>query len=349
VNSVLFSEDQMAIAADGVRERLDAAMAQRVLEAAPTIVYVYDVKAGRSTFQNRSFSELLGQPPAASGEDWQHFVHPEDALRLSEHRRNLQTIKPGETLFWEFRMRAADGQWRWFLSRDVLLSTDAAGAPHLIVGSATDITEQKSAEEHKEILFGEMRHRAKNLVSLVEAIGRLSRPRNRPDVDAFIDAYMERLKAILRTGDIVLSSDSRTADLRAVIETAIAPFQRDDAPERVVLDGPPIALSERTAGSLALAFHELATNAMKYGALSTAPGTVSVRWSLTDDDMAQHFSLEWRETGGPPVASPAADGFGGKVIRHAVAHETNGCIALTYRPDGLCCTIGFDRPKDRAA
>lgn len=333
---------------EAAHQHLDSGMAQRVLESAPTIIYVYDVKTGRSTFQNRRFSELLGQPPAAPGEDWSHFIHPDDRLRFGEHCQNLKAIKPDETLFWEFRMRAASGQWRWFMSRDVLLSADAGGKPHLIVGNAMDITEQKSAEEHKEILFGEMRHRAKNLVSLVEAIGRLSRPRNRPDVDDFINAYMERLKAILRTGDIVLSSDARTADLRAVIETAVAPFRSDDSPGRIVLEGPPIALSERTAGSLALAFHELATNAMKYGALSAPSGSISVRWSLTDDGETQHFSLAWNESGGPTVAQPKADGFGGKVIRHAVAHEANGRIALDYLPNGLRCTIAFDVPKDSA-
>lgn len=332
---------------EAAHQHLDSGMAQRVLESAPTIIYVYDVKTGRSTFQNRRFSELLGQPPAAPGEDWSHFIHPDDRLRFAEHCQNLKAIKPDETLFWEFRMRAANGQWRWFMSRDVLLSADAGGKPHLIVGNAMDITEQKSAEEHKEILFGEMRHRAKNLVSLVEAIGRLSRPRNRPDVDDFINAYMERLKAILRTGDIVLSSDARTADLRAVIETAVAPFRSDDSPGRIVLEGPPIALSERTAGSLALAFHELATNAMKYGALSAPSGSIAVRWSLTDDGETQHFSLAWNESGGPSVVPPKADGFGGKVIRHAVAHESNGRIALDYLPNGLRCTIAFDVPKDR--
>jgi PAS domain S-box-containing protein len=346
VNPVLFSKSQLAGGTDGAHGSLDPQMARRVLEAVPTVIYIYDVNTGSSVFQNRLFSELLGQPPAAQGEDWKHFVHPDDALRFSEHRRSLQSIKPGETLVWEFRMCAADGQWRWFMSRDVLLSADDAGLPHLIVGSATDITEQKSAEEHKEILFGEMRHRAKNLVSLVEAIGRLSRPRNRPDVDDFINAYMERLKAILRTGDIVLSSDARTADLRAVIETAVAPFQSDHAPARIAMDGPPLLLSERTAGSLALAFHELATNAMKYGALTTAAGSVSIHWSLARVGPGQHFALEWMEHGGPPVIPPGNEGFGGKVIRHAVAHEANGRIALDYAPEGLRCAIAFDIPED---
>lgn len=344
------SEGQLAKQIDRSANALsDAGLAHRILEAAPAIIYVYDLQSERSVFQNRRFGDLLGHGgPATPEGDWKKYVHPDDAMRFLEHRRNLKTISAGETLFWEFRMRAADGQWRWFLSRDVLLSPDAAGKPHLIVGSASDITEQKSAEEHKEILFGEMRHRAKNLISLVEAIGRLSRPRGRPDVDAFIDAYMERLKAILRTGDIVLSSDTRTADLQAVIETAIAPFQNEQGPARIMVQGPHVALPERTAGSVALAFHELATNAMKYGALSVPTGSVIVRWTLTDDDAAQHFAMEWKESGGPPVSTPTAEGFGGRVIRHSIAHEANGKIALDYLLDGLRCGFTFDIPKTQS-
>lgn len=321
----------------------DAGLALRILEAAPTVIYVYDVLSGKSIFQNRRFGTLLGHSSAPSPEgDWKHFIHPEDELRFREHRECLKKIRDGETLSWEFRMRDAAAQWRWFLSRDVLLSRDAAGKPQLIVGNASDITEQKSAEEHKEILFGEMRHRAKNLIAMVEAIGRLSRPRNRPDIDVFIEAYMGRLKALLRTGDIILSSDARTADLQAVTETALLPFQSDNAPSRITLGGPAVALSERTAGCLALAIHELATNAIKYGALSARDGSVSIRWTLTSDETAEHFNMTWKESGGPPVAAPQAEGFGGKVIRHSVSHEPNGRIALDYLPDGLRCDFAFD-------
>jgi PAS domain S-box-containing protein len=322
---------------------LDADLAHRVLEAAPTIIYVYDVQNGRSVFQNRRFGELLGHPQTDVTESgWRKFIHPDDAKRFPEHRSNLRKIADGETLFWEYRMRDANGQWRWFLSRDVLLSRDGAGAPLMITGNASDITEQKNAEERQEILLGEMRHRAKNLVSMMEGIARLSRPKNQPDVDAFIAVYMGRLKALMRTGDIVLSSDLRTADLRDVIETALAPFQREDGTERITLRGPAVALSERTAGGIALAIHELATNAVKYGALSVPSGTIAIGWTLSSQGKADRFNMEWREAGGPQVASPQSEGFGGKVIRHAVAHEPGGGITLDYRPEGLFCGFTFE-------
>ncbi|HEY2033579.1 MAG TPA: HWE histidine kinase domain-containing protein [Rhizomicrobium sp.] len=325
---------------------LDAELARGVLEAAPTIIYVYDIQNERSVFQNRRFGELLGHPNLSfPSNDWKAFVHPDDALQFTEYRAKLKNISPGETLFWEYRMRDSTGQWRWFLSRDVLLSRDDAGRPLMIVGNASDITEQKNAEEHQKILHGEMRHRAKNLLSLIEGIARLSRPKNAPQVDTFIDAYMARLKALLNTGDIILSSDRRTADLCDVLKASLAPFQREDGAERITLAGPAIALSERTAGGIALAIHELATNAVKYGALFTPTGTIAVLWALTPQASGERFEMEWKENGGPKVLPPKAEGFGGRVIRHSVAHEPGGNITLDYRPEGLFCAFAFDIPK----
>lgn len=323
--------------------QIDADLARRVLEAAPTIIYVYDVQNGRSVFQNRRFGELLGHPQTHSPEsEWRRFIHSDDANRFPEHQASLQKIAPGETLFWEYRMRDAAGQWRWFLSRDVLLSRDDAGRPLLVAGNATDITEQKSAEERQGILLGEMRHRAKNLVSMMEGIARLSRPKGQPDIDTFIEGYMARLKALLRTGEIVLSSDLRTADLRDVIETTLAPFQSENGLPRITPQGPAVALSERTAGGMALAVHELATNAVKYGALSMPDGTVAISWTLSPQGAADRFDMEWKETGGPRITPPQTEGFGGKVIRHAVAHEPGGGITLDYRPEGLFCSFTFE-------
>lgn len=323
---------------------LDADLARQVLKSAPTVLYVYDVQNEHIQFQNRRFGELLGHPEIAADE-WRSFAHPDDERTLAQHRSRLKTIEAGETLFWEFRMRDCAGGWRWFLSRDVLLSRDDAGKPSLVVGNASDITEQKDAEEHMEILAGEMRHRAKNLISLVEGIGRLSRPKGQPVVDAFVDTYMGRLKALLRTGDIVLSSNQRSAYLHAVLETVLSPFQNEDEPERITLRGPAVALSERTAGGIALAMHELATNAVKYGALSVPAGKVTVCWTLQPLETGEEFAMEWRESEGPAVPPPQAEGFGGKVIRHSIAHEAKSRIALDYLPDGLRCGFTFHIPK----
>lgn len=324
---------------------LNADLARKVLAAAPSILYVYDVQNGRSVFQNRRIGELLGHPPSPASQtkpsEWTKYIHPEDAQRFLKHREQLKSIGSAETLTWEFRMRDIHGQWRWFLTRDSLLSSDNDGRPLLIVGSAADITEQKQAEQHKELLADEMRHRARNLVSIVQAIGRMSRPKNQPEANNYIDVFMGRLLTLLNTGGIVLSSEARTADLETLVRTTLSPFQGDPSSKRIAIEGPPVSLPERTAGGLALAVHELATNSIKYGSLSTERGSVSLKWEVTAKEKPRHFTLEWKEIGGPRVSPPAAEGFGGMVIRQSVAREQSGRVVLDYLSDGLCCRLEF--------
>jgi PAS domain S-box-containing protein len=336
-------QDKLRDATEGSPLALDAELACKVLEAAPTILYVYDLQKELSVFQNRRIGDLLGHPEAPDSErtGWTAYIHPDDALRFPEHRDRLKKMHAGEMLSWEFRMRDGNGKWRWFLSRDTLLSSDEGGSPLLVVGCASDITEQKLAEQHKELLADEMRHRARNLVSIVQAIGRMSRPKNQPEANRYIDTFMGRLLTLLNTGGIVLSSASRTADLEAVVGTTLAPFRNESGPLRITTGGPAVALLERTVGGLALAIHELATNALKYGALSVETGTASLTWMVSDRNGKRLFAMEWNEIGGPPVSVPSSEGFGGMVIRQSVAREINGQVTIDYLPAGLRCRLEF--------
>lgn len=317
----------------------DGELAQQLLSAAPIVLYVYDVQKEISVFQNRRLSDMLGHGELdGPGSEWERLIHPEDAARFPEHRALLKNIQPGQTLNWEFRLRDCDGEWRWFLGRDALLSSDADGKPLLIVGSAADVSEQKKAEQHKELLAEEMRHRARNLVAVVQAIGRMSRPKNQPEANRYIDVFMGRLLTLLNTGGIVLSSVERRADLAEIARTTLTPFEM--ASNRIRVNGPSIELGERTAANIALALHELATNAVKYGALSNDDGSVALQWTL--DGVTKKLSLEWIETGGPPVAPPTSEGFGGLVIRQSVAREHHGGVTLEYAPEGLRCRIEME-------
>jgi two-component sensor histidine kinase len=321
---------------------LGSELAQTILEAVPTVLYVYNVQKKQSVFQNRRFGELLGHPPSNNrfGE-WTTFIHHDDADLFVAHRDKLKEIRAGETLFWEFRMRDAADSWRWFQSRDSLLSTDAKGHPLLVVGSASEITEQKHAEQSKALLADEMRHRARNLVAIVQAIGRMSRPKNQPEVNKYIDVFMGRLLTLLNTGGIVLSSESRTADLEEIARTALAPFVSGADSPRISMSGQSISLSERIAGGLALAFHELATNAFKYGALSVEEGSVSLTWTTVRKGNDVLVNMKWQETGGPTVSPPASEGFGKMVIRQSVAREPGGQVTFDYVPEGLHCIFEF--------
>ena len=324
--------------------QLDPWLARKVLESAPAIIYVYDVKAERSIFQNRRLSELLGYKGEEKSEhesEWRRYIHPDDVANFPRHRARLKTIKQDETLNWQFRMKHADGGWRHFVSRDVLLSSDSQGAPWLIVGSTTDMTEQKIAEERKNVVLGEMRHRARNFASVMEGIGRQSLPRDNPAVKQFFQTLMGRLRALLDAGDVVLSSETRAADLHMVVQTTLAPFGGANS-SAVSVDGPNLELPESTAGSLALALHELATNAIKHGALSQPDGKVSLTWRVEKSPGApDRIVIEWKERASRPIAPPQSEGFGMRLIRNTAPRNTDSTVETTFEPDGLRCRMSL--------
>jgi PAS domain S-box-containing protein len=322
-------------------------LAQAALEKSPSVIYIYDVQAEKSIFQNRRFAELLGHPldgPAQN--DWRRYIHDEDALAFPAHRERLKAIKPGQVLSWTFRMRHASGEWHHFASHDVLLDAGTDGAPRLIVGNAINVNEQKETEERKNLLLGEMRHRARNLVTLIDAIGRQSMPRGEPNVVAFFESFMGRMRALLDTADAVLSSEHRMAELRAVADTALAPFI-DGKARRVNVAGPRVFVGENAAGNLALALHELATNATKYGALSKPEGSVALSWDVQASGGKRTVALEWRERDGPQVAPPLREGYGSRVIKNAL-RGSDGDVALEFHPEGVHCRIKFALPQQQS-
>jgi len=327
----------------GPAQPLEADLAHRVLETVPNILYVYDLKTGRSVFQNRSFGEFLGLDGATGTEldAWKALLHPDDAPNFDLHRTHLQSIRPGQTLSWEFRIRDSTGAWRWFMAKDVLIQSEADGTPHLIVGSASDVTEQKQAEENKDLLLEEIRHRTRNLTTLIDAIARQSLPKNAPAVEAYYKTYIARLRALFAAVELVFASKSRVADLRAVFRSALEPFEDGLGPQRIALGGPPVRAPEEIAGGIALAIHELATNATKYGGLSRAGGTVALHWTSEPRGDHIHTVVIWKERGGPLVSAPSREGFGTRVIRHAASRARDGKVALVFEPDGLRCTIAF--------
>jgi PAS domain S-box-containing protein len=314
----------------GIVEPGDPGFARAVLESTPAVIYVYDVQAEKSVYQNRRLSELLGHEPDPSKEltEWQSFIHPDDAARFPAHRERLKKIKDGETVIWEYRLRASDGTWRWFQSRDVLLSKNAGG-PLLVVGNSADISEQKETETRHALLVGELRHRSKNFGAIVNAIARQTAPKDETAAAPF-NALVARLTTLLKTGDLVLETEPRVAPLKTVLETTLKPFVGRQ--ERIAIEGPEAALVEEAAGALALAMHELATNAMKYGALSNADGSISVAWTR---DGAK-VELQWKERHGPTVRAPKSDGFGMRVIRLGAP---GGEVRVDFAPDGVCCSF----------
>lgn len=210
-------------------------------------------------------------------------------------------------------------------------------------------THEREAES-RELALGEARHRLKNLMAIIEALAKFSSPRSglQPATDAFLQRFIGRLRALGAASDLVLKYGSGVLEANAVIRAVLEPFVSEQ-PTRLVFNGPELELSEQFGGALAMAVHELATNALKYGALSVPQGSVTLRWSATEDRDGERVVFRWEETGGPPPHPPQKDGYGHRMIRSLAQRETEGEVRIEYPSKGLVCRIAYFRRHRSAA
>ena len=193
---------------------------------------------------------------------------------------------------------------------------------------------QQEAEQHRDLLARELDHRIKNLLATVQAVARQSF-RNSSRVEDSLQAFYGRLAVMADAHKLLTARHSESASIGAVAHTAIAPFSGREQP-RFTLSGPEVELHAKAALSLAMALHELCTNASKYGALSNESGQVSLGWAVTE---SHKVILTWRESGGPPVVPPSDKGFGSRMIERALAADLGATVTFDYAPAGLTCTI----------
>ncbi len=186
----------------------------------------------------------------------------------------------------------------------------------------------------RDSLTRELNHRVKNTLANVLSIAALTRRRSR-DIDEFTESLTARIRALSATHDLLSQSDWGYAALGDVVRSELAPYM-EGSEGHVCLSGPDIKLAPNDAMSLGLAIHELATNAAKYGALSTTQGRIHVEWKLVGEDLA---SVHWREEGGPEVREPAKRGFGRDLIEKIVAHELKSQVDLQFNPEGVACEL----------
>lgn len=276
--------------------------------------------------------EVIGKPVL--------LLFPPD--RIDEEAAILARLRRGERIeHYETIRRRKDGSLI-DISLTVSPILDASGK---VIGAskiARDITDRRRLIEQQDLLLGEMQHRVRNLATVIDGLARMSQPDDEPAVDAFVTAFLGRVRALLSTGELVVTSRARQVDLKQVLESVLQPFIDPSKVSPITIDGPPLPLSENTAGSLALAAHELATNALKYGALKSAGGTVSITWSIRPEDDGERVRIEWRESGGaPPSGKPSRQGFGTRVVRAAVSRERGGKTDVVFEPSGLVCRFDF--------
>lgn len=220
---------------------------------------------------------------------------------------------------------------------------DGAVAQHF--ASFVDLTAHKQEQALSAMLIDELNHRVKNTLSTVQSIvwQALRMP---SDPETIRESIESRLFALSRSHDLLTRENWEGAALLDVVKDALAPFGvANGRAERFVIAGPEIRCQPKVALALGIAFHELATNAVKYGAFSNEEGTIRLDWTMEPGPAGKRLVLRWEEMGGPAVSPPIRRGFGSRIIERGLAHELEGAVRLEFLPTGVRCTIDIPAPR----
>ena len=309
------------------RERLELAVGAHQIG-----IFDWDVPNARVIW-SPELETIFGLEPGTfegTPETFQSRVLPEDFARATaqteaDMARGLDLIK------YDFRIRRADRAIRW-IEGAARIMFDANRTPVRIVGTNVDVTDRKDAELHQQLLINELNHRVKNTLAIVQAIAWQSF-RSGGMTRGARESFEGRIAALAAAHDVLNRQNWVGGSISQIVAVAVAPHDPGDG--RVCISGPQVQLEPKMAVALALAMHELATNAVKYGALSGLDGRVEIRWTVEGGAL----SLVWRETGGPAPPSEIRLGFGGRLLKQGLAEELDGTVQLDFRPEGLVCTV----------
>jgi PAS domain S-box-containing protein len=256
------------------------------------------------------------------------LIHPEDLTRIEKIVR--KGASESNTFQTEARIVRPDGQTRWCICAAAMTS-DTLGNVTRASGVTIDITELKEAEARRTLLVREVDHRARNALAIVQSIVRMTKSKS---IDSYVSTVEGRIAALSTAHALLAESRWEGASLNRLVDEELAPYRSADV-ERLTITGPAVFLKPETAQIIALVLHELATNAVKYGALSDAAGKVSLRWQCERNKLG----LQWEETGGPPVTPPTTKGYGTKVITASIQQQLSGAATFDWRPEGLSFTM----------
>jgi two-component sensor histidine kinase len=273
-------------------------------------------------------------------------VHPDDVERFWAVREASLDPADPKPYANEYRLRRRDGDVRWVESRGLAYCEGAGPERQVVnfVGTVQDITERKEREEKEHLLMREINHRAKNMLSVVDAIAHQTATRNPED---FIERFSERIQALSANQDLLVRNEWNGVEIADLARAQLAHFA-DLIGSRIAVRGPGLRLKAAAAQAIGLALHELATNAGKYGALSTDAGRVDIRWGINGDTLV----MNWTEHEGPPVSAPKRRGFGTIVMETMAERSVDGKVDLDYAPAGLtwrltCPAANALEPRER--
>jgi PAS domain S-box-containing protein len=306
---------------------------------------------GRMLEVNDRFCAIVGYPrERLLTLTFQDFTHPDD---LEADVAKVSALLAGEsdTFSMEKRYLTAGGETVW-VNLTVSLVRDEAGAPDYFVSIIDDIGYRKAVETRQQhyqgqlrLLINELNHRVKNTLATVQSMAAQTM-RGETDLASAYEKFAARLMGLSEVHDVLTRERWHGAALQEVAERALKPFA-SQATGQVMIRGPEVWLQPGAALTMALVFHELATNAVKYGALSVDKGRVNLQWAL--DGPGERLHLQWAESRGPAVRRPTRKGFGSRLIERGLKGELGGRAVLAYEPAGLVCTMEARLMKAPAA
>jgi PAS domain S-box-containing protein len=281
-----------------------------------------------------------GQVGGEADEFWR-ALHPDDKHMMAEFHR---TADKEDSYPCEYRIVLPNGSTRWVSGRGRVVARGLDGRAQRVANIVVDITDRKKAEEHVELLMREVSHRSKNLLAVVQAIAGQT-VRSAGSLLEFEKRFTQRLLSLAGSHDLLVKENWRGVPLADLARQQLA-FFTEAGSARLWLEGPDVGLDAAASQSIGLALHELATNAIKYGAWSVPTGKVSISWSIENEPgKPPHLQLCWAEIGGPIVTPPARRGFGTIVIEQIAANSLNGEVSLEFDPAGLRWTLSMPLDK----
>ena len=328
----MVDETRESQAASAEQLALEQGRAALALSAAGMGEFEWDFTHDRFVVSPR-MAEITGLPAgetsARGGEFALGFIHPDDVEAVRTEVGERLVRDGGYEL--RYRMiRPDDGRVLWMESAAVILRA-AAGPVQKVIGVVRDISARKAEEDEREALVAELDHRVKNVLAAVQSLAAQS-ARKTVSLDAFLATFGGRLEAMAAAHTLLTATRWRGAEIGDIAAAELGGL----ACGRARWEGPEILLNPRATNALTLALHELATNAVKYGALSTDDGRIDLTWSATPEG---GFELVWTERHGPPVAAPTRPGFGVTLLEKVTGRELGGSALLEFRSDGVWATL----------
>jgi PAS domain S-box-containing protein len=310
----------------------------------PQLVFISRPDGDR-TWGSPQWIEFTGFSLARSvGFGWLDAVHPDDREETLRAWQDAQTT--GEYYVQHRVLRSRDGEYRWHQTRarPLTKAPGASGAGDLAewVGTMTDVHDLVDMQNRQRVLMAELQHRTRNLLAVTQAIAQQTLQAS-DSLESFAEVFESRLQALSRVQALLAQVDQSVIDLRDLVTAELAAHADldDGVGQRVRVEGPSVPLPANSAQALGLALHELATNAVKYGALANDAGRLTVAWQLEGAAPARWVGLTWREEGVslPPGEMPRRKGYGRELIEEALPYQLGARTEFSFAPDGVRCAI----------